>query len=241
MRFLSRFPFKSVNLNLIINGAVVILGLYLVSFQSTICQAVGASIIAGAILSFFNMWFQYATQLESKLLDNIIEAGLIEAHKKRDLDVYDELVKHFKSIDVVGYSLRGFSESHLSTITKLCKGNNQLKVRILVVDPDSDYSKDREQIEKYPQNTFRTSIEKINTDIAGISNIELRKKAFHLSTMIFRIDDIMFVGPHLYTQPSKPTTTLELKSSGWLFDVYNDEFDKLWETAIPGNRGDGCS
>jgi len=51
--------------------------------------------------------------------------------------------------------------------------------------------------------------------------------------MIYRIDDIIFIGPHLYKRGSTTTVTLEIDNRGWLFREYEKEFEKLWTDATP--------
>jgi hypothetical protein len=52
--------------------------------------------------------------------------------------------------------------------------------------------------------------------------------------MVFRIDDIMFVGPYFSSKPSKATPTYEIKNEkdAWLFNDYQNEFNNLWEKAV---------
>ena len=46
--------------------------------------------------------------------------------------------------------------------------------------------------------------------------------------MIYRIDNVMYVGPYFYKKSSKSTNTIRLRSDGWLFREYQSEFDNMW-------------
>lgn len=46
--------------------------------------------------------------------------------------------------------------------------------------------------------------------------------------MIYRIDDVMYVGPYFYKMNSKATNTFKLKKKGWLFEKYQEEFNNMW-------------
>lgn len=64
-----------------------------------------------------------------------------------------------------------------------------------------------------------------------VDSVQMKLLASPLTTMIFRVDDKMFVGPHFYRKPSKATVTLELDKSGWFFGEYDREFSRLWDAA----------
>ena len=47
--------------------------------------------------------------------------------------------------------------------------------------------------------------------------------------MIYRIDNVMYVGPYFYGKSSKSTNTIKLDKEGWLFQEYKVEFEHMWE------------
>jgi hypothetical protein len=49
--------------------------------------------------------------------------------------------------------------------------------------------------------------------------------------MIYKIDDVMFIGPHFYKKKSKSTLTIEISEGQWLFNEYQNEFNRMWEDA----------
>lgn len=46
--------------------------------------------------------------------------------------------------------------------------------------------------------------------------------------MIYRIDDVMYVGPYFYKMNSKATNTFKLKKKGGVFEKYQEEFNNMW-------------
>ena len=66
--------------------------------------------------------------------------------------------------------------------------------------------------------------DRLKNKFGGIENIKLKQIDSPLTTMIFRIDDTMFIGPHFHKKPSKSTVTLELDKNGWMFE----EYEYLW-------------
>jgi hypothetical protein len=103
---------------------------------------------------------------------------------------------------------------------------------MLVVNPDSDFAKSRAELEEKKQDSFKDSINRIKNRFEKFSNSELRCINSPLTTMIFRVDTVMFIGPHFYKKSSKSTLTFELNQNGWLFDEYEKEFARLWNGAI---------
>jgi hypothetical protein len=196
--------------------------------------SIGTSLIAGGIISFLIFLYQNIQETEQEKFDNIFTAGLDSVYPKRDLDRYDELIKKLSyCIDVTGYSLRGFFESFRDIVIEKLKRDSRIKVRILVVDPDSVFSKEREKIEGHPEGTFKDSVQTVKSYFSKYSNnIEIRKINFQLPCMIFRIDNVMFIGPYLFQRPSKSTVTFELNRNGWLFEMFEKEFDNLWSNSL---------
>ena len=112
---------------------------------------------------------------------------------------------------------------------KKIEQNREFKIRILLVDPDSMSSKWRENNEdgKY-KGVYKESLEVLKLGFAGRVNIEIRVIDIPLGHMIYRIDDVMYVGPYFYKKNSKSTNTIRLNKEGWLFKEYQYEFDSMW-------------
>lgn len=226
--------FRSKNVYILISIIILLLGfvLILLPIDGIVLNSIGTSLIAGGIISLLTLWFRYIKEREEEKFNNIFMAGVNYIFSKRDIDRYDELMKKLcKCVDITGYSLRGFFESFRDIAIEKVIKDNQIKVRILIVDTDSIFSKDRERIEGYQEGTFKDSINRIKSYFSAYpNNIEIRKINFQLPFMIFRIDNIMFMGPYL-SGPSKSTVTFEIDKNGWLFKVFEKEFDKLWESS----------
>lgn len=201
---------------------------------SNIYISIGTSLIATGIVATLDLFRELVRENNFKKMNNVIyEAGIWSVHKKRDLDAYDVLMEGMeKGVDITGYSLRSFFDSYEQVIKKKIKQNPLIKIRMLVVDPESEFSKNREKIEgNYTGSVFKNNIEKIERELLDIDNVEIKKISTPLTTMIFRIDNVMFVGPHLYKKSSKATLTLEISKNGWLFEQYQEEFERLWNDA----------
>src|SRR5690606_7502443 len=103
-----------------------------------------------------------------------------------------------------------------------------ITIRIILVNPDSQVSKNRAKDELKGEDAFRDKINTMLKFFKDESKVEIRFFNSPLSSMIFRIDDVMFIGPHFYKKQSKATVTLELKKGQWMFDDYQNEFERMW-------------
>ena len=200
----------------------------------TIILSIGTSIIAASIVSFLDMLRgEQVRESEDRVNDIVITGGIDNIFKRRDLDEYNELVNRAKkSIDITGYSLRGFYESNKDFILRKCNKNKSFKVRIILVNPDSQFSINRDVEEN--EAGSRLFIETYNNLLKWSSkseNIQIRLIDAPLSDMLYRIDDVMYTGPYFYRTSSKETYTNKLKSTGWLFKAYQENFDRMWEDA----------
>jgi len=229
---------------LLTNIIILILGYYFInkgiclidtqSTNSNIYVSIGTSLIATGIIVFLDLWKKLMIKKITGRIKNVInEAGIQWVSKKRDIDIYDNLIDNVKeSIDICGYSLGSFFESFNDVIKNKSQNKNMI-VRVLFVDPNSKAAKQRAKIEGKDVELFKQRIETFVTFFDKIDFVEIKQINVPLSSMIFRIDDVMFIGPHFYKKQSKSTLTIELSKKQWLFSEYQDEFNRMWEDATP--------
>lgn len=198
--------------------------------KKAIYLSIGTSLLVAGIVTAFNQLKELAQSKIIKSIKNVIfNAGVEDVFPKRDLDKYDKLMHNLsESLDIVGYTINAFYESYSDILLAKVKSNPNLSVRILVVDPESPFSKNRAEQEGKSIDSIRDSINRLKDKLGSISNIRCKGIKAPLTTMIFRIDKTLFVGPHLYKKPSKATLTMELNEGGWLYEIYRKEFEDLW-------------
>lgn len=224
---------------LLINIIILIIGYFLISkgvslikeepTKSNILVSIGTSVIATGIVVFLDLWKTISiSKLMEKIKNIINDGGLNLLYKKRDIDRYDDLIKDLDtSLDICGYSLGGFFDSY-SVILKDKIVNKNVQVRALFVDHTSEAAKNRAQLEGKSIDLFKTRFDAFKNYFDQIPGIEIKTIHVPLSTMIYRIDDTMFVGPHFYKRQSKSTLTMELKKGKWMFEEYQNEFNRMW-------------
>lgn len=200
--------------------------------SSNVYVSIGTSLVATGIVVFLDLWKNFSIgELLEKVKIIINEAGVLHVYKKRDIDRYDKLISDLSdSLDICGYSLGGFFDSFSETVLEKVKNKN-VKVRVLFVAYDSEASKKRAEVEGKSVELFKQRFETFINYFRDIDGIEIKTIDIPLSSMIYRIDNIMFVGPHFYKRQSKSTLTVELSKGKWMFDDYQKEFDRMWEDA----------
>jgi len=198
--------------------------------KGAIYLSIGTSLIAAGIVGVVELWKDLS---RSKLLANInnviLQGGIVSVSQKRDLDKYDVLMGNLTDkLDITGYSLNAFYESYSDLLIEKCKSTPSLIVRMLLVKPKSIFSKHRAELEMKAHKAVESSVDRIKEKFSECDNIQIKIIDAPLTTMIFRIDDVMFVGPHFHKKYSKSTLTLELSDHGWIFKEYEKEFERLW-------------
>lgn len=198
--------------------------------RDAIYLSIGTSLVAAGIITLLDLWKELLKNRVLEKVNNVIfDCGINHVFQKRDLDKYDSLMKKLsRNLDITGYSLNAFYESYADLIIKKIKSDHSIKIRILVVNPDSLFAKHRAELEDKNYESIKNSIDRIKSKFECFDNVELRKIDSPLTTMIFKIDTVMFIGPHFHKKPSKSTVTLELNKDGWLYLEYQDEFERLW-------------
>jgi len=198
--------------------------------KNAIYLAIGTSLIAAGIVGVFEFWKELSKNKMLEKINNVIlEGGLDYIFRKRDLDKYDYLMRNLSSkLDITGYSLNAFYESYVDLIVEKVRQIPSINIRILVVSPESEFSKHRATLEGKSYESVKNSIDRLKKKFRSFKNINIKQINTPLTTMIFKIDNVMFVGPHFYKKPSKSTLTIELNRDGWLYEEFEKEFEKLW-------------
>lgn len=198
--------------------------------KNAIYLAIGTSLIAAGIVGTFEFWKELSKNKMLEKINNVIlEGGLDYIFPKRDLDKYDYLMRNLSSkLDITGYSLNAFYESYVDLIVEKVRQIPSINIRIIVVSPESEFSKHRATLEGKSYESVKNSIDRLKKKFSSFENINIKQINTPLTTMIFKIDNVMFVGPHFYKKPSKSTLTIELNRDGWLYEEFEKEFEKLW-------------
>lgn len=222
---------------LLVNIIVILVGTILILLNVEVIQEVGASIVASGIVTLF--YFAYPkTKVEEKY-NEIAKIGLTGAYVSRDLkEEYAALLRSAKrNIDVLGLALNKFREDNGDIVKAKCL--EEVSVRFLVMDPESEFFEVKAKEEgdvageiiKAPHEKLKTYVKEVNNSVESNDRgkkIEMKYYKSTPATMIFRIDDTMFVGPYLHKRISRKTCTFRLEKGSELFRQYEAHFEQLW-------------
>ena len=217
--------------------AIVLLGgICLILFPATgeVSKSIGTSLVASGIVGCLDLAYRRIIDENASRADEILNSGLTAIYNRRDIDAYHQLMSSVSSrLDITGYSLRNFYDSFNHVLRERLRNSPRLRVRFLVVDPTSPHSIEREALEGHAPGTFANSIELLKQTFKDFEGVEARAYPGGLTTMVFRIDERMFVGPQFLSAASKATVTLEADRHGdsWLFQAYEREFEAMWSKA----------
>ena len=219
------------NVYLLVTIIVILAGTLVLIISDGAVSAIASSIVASGFVSLFYLYAQYVEQSDRSRIKALDDAGLQSLNPTRRAE-YEVLVGDAKlGVDVLGYSLRSFADDHASSLTEK---RAPFAARILIVEPGSEASVSQEALERHQPGTFANGVSRLRSLFAGREPvIQIRAITHAPPSMMFRIDDVLFVGPFFSHEPSAATSTLKLAAGGWLYAEYMAEFGKLWDEAKP--------
>lgn len=222
-----------VSLGLIIIGILLILmDLFWTKSQSNVFVNIGCSLIASGLVLFFTALLidyrkEYMVWSEWKL-EQIFRT---RADKNRDSD--PKLEKHnLKQLDGIAFGLKSFRSNRRKDVLRCMQ--NGMDVRLLVMDPTSDFVKQREVEESAaPESISKSILDLIEwaNDLNSQSNYgKIQIRFYDTMTLDFywRLDDEIYIGPYMLDVESQQTITYKYIKGGKGFQLYSDYFETLW-------------
>ena len=217
---------------IIVSLALVIIGIILTILPYSISVNIGCSLIASGIVLFFTTILidhrkDYMVWNEWKL-EKIFKT---RAEKNKDSD--PKLENHnIKQLDGICFGLKSFRSNRTKDmLTCLQRGMN---VRLLVMNPESDFIVQREEEESAAQGSISKSIIdllKWANDLNKQSKKgKIKIKFYNAMTLDFywRMDDDLYIGPYMLNMESQQTITYKYIKGGRGFQLYSDYFETLW-------------
>lgn len=167
------------------------------------------------IFEYWNLEKIFKTRAEK----NVESDPKLESHK-------------IKQLDGIAFGLSSFRSARESDVLQCL--NNGMNMRLLIMDPNSDFVKQRAIEENEHPDSISTSINKLvvwSENLNSLSSAgKIQIKFYNAMTLDFywRMDDELYVGPYLYNIVSQQTITYKFANGGKGFEVYTDYFESLW-------------
>lgn len=219
---------------LLIGILATIIGVFLHDNKdaSTILISVGASLVASAIVTYLSSIYIYKRKKEKELIDYWGITSIYKTRQEMNRSCEEHMQQIEKQMDIIAFGLRSFRDSQGKFIKSKIK--NGLKLRILTIDPNSEFLRQREMDEKKTEGSIKDSINQL-IQWADEINKELKKQAVEIRIynalpldFYFREDDYCFVGPYQYGKDSQQTISYEFHKKGKGFSYYQEYFEDLW-------------
>jgi len=203
------------------------------SLIQSVLISVGTSIIASGIISFLIV--KYIHSYQDSLRNIVDEWGMRRIDIRSDInpDINEKLQSMDTGMDIIAFGMKNFlSVKGDLLIQKLNKG---CQVRILTINPESPYIKQREkeefELEGQIKNSIDFMIEWARSTKNNLSNSDLISVKVYdglPQDMYQKVDEYVYVGPFLYGKPSQQTIAYSYipKSKGSKY--YISYFNKLW-------------
>ena len=193
----------------------------------------GAGTVPGGIVSFFNAALITRKYEEKHVTRDWGLVNIYETRTKMNVTCDEYLQKGKRQISMSGFGFRSLMDGQKELIEK--KVREGIKIRIITMNPDSDYVRQREREEGEREGDIRESIINLGKWVEALQKIEKKKGNVQIRyydakpiDFYFRIDDHAFTGPYIYGKKSQYTISYEFCGDSSGFDYYAEYYDRLW-------------
>lgn len=198
-------------------------------------KSIGGSLIAAGIAGYIMFWVtdiqRRRTQIEINLLDKVDRYGIVDILPRRLIK--DEADKIFpesakKTWDVLGFSLWSFYMDVKDGV--LQKAIKDVRLRMLVVHPESPFCEERDYEESLPIGTSKSQIIQLTKFIVELNNPNATirwYKSIPTTSLEIIDNEKMAAGPYLVGLRHRNTYTIMIRQ-GIMFEYYRTHFETLW-------------
>lgn len=214
------------------NTILILIGCVLILFGN---QLISGSLIAAGIVGYVMFWVtdiqRRRTEDEMRILDQIDKFGIIDILPRRlTKDEADKLFpESAKSTwDVLGFSLWSFYMDVKDGV--LQKAIQRVRLRLLVVHPESPLCTQRDYEESLPIGTTKSQILQLTKFILALNSTHANirwYKSIPTTSLEIVDNETMAAGPYLIGLRHRNTYTIRIRP-GVMFDYYKIHFETLW-------------
>lgn len=200
----------------------------------TIVISIGVSLLASAIVTYLSSIYFFKRKQGKELTDIW---GMVSIHETRaamNTLCNEHLQKSRHYLDIIAFGLRSLRDSNGRVVEN--KVREGLKIRILTLDPNSEFVKQREKDEQKIEGSIAQSIRQLTEWVNLLKkisphpdNVQIKYYDSLPLDLYYRIDNYLYVGPYLYGKDSQQTITMELRGPSKGFRYFSDYFKDLWD------------
>ena len=158
---------------------------------------------------------------------------IFETRQKMNIRLNEAWEDLQNNLDIIGFGFKSFRDAHTnSVIEKVEKG---LKIRILTLNPFSQFVKQREKDELELNESIKKTIIDLEKWVAKLkkassdeNNIQLKFYNSLPLEFYWKQEEILCVGPYLHGIGSQQTVTFEYEKGTNGYKFYCNYFENLW-------------
>ena len=215
----------------VVNLIIFALGAVLMVFTQPPVSQIGIAMTASGIvgwISFYVFKVQYSFH---EGVERIQDWGLREVYPHRsEFDMYDKrLTDCDMQVDILAKSLSRFFQDFKEVLPKLAKKG--VKIRILLLDPDSPQARARELEEANERSGLCQRIREQTRNFQGLklTNMEIRWYNCTPSINYFRIDNHIYFGSYFVGLASRNSLTFLGRATEKIAKPYVAHFERVWD------------
>ncbi len=230
---LNRFIAKH-SVYLFIHTALALASILVIIFwkSNAIAINIACSILASAIVGFITVLFLAQEDEERKVTRDWGLGSIYSSRSDMNADCAQDLSRAKEHIDYIGFGFHSLREMKTDVIKeKLAAG---VKIRFLVMSPESPYIAVREKEEDVSPDSIKKTIEDLEDWVIEL-NKDSRKNHIELKyynslplDYYNRIDNVVYMGPYWYGKTSQHTVSYRFKGDSNGYDLYTKYFEDLW-------------
>lgn len=219
---------------IVAGGVLVYIDLRHLSDPDNVFANIGYSLLASGVVILAQ-----ALLVDAREVNYAEEWGLAKIYETRMEKGRDSDPKlgKVKQLDVIAFGLKTFRQNHTEKIKEALR--NGATIRILTMDPESEFVRQREIEEDEPEGQIKSSIKSLVAWADELNSFgwdgKIIVKGYGCMTLDFywRADNEIYFGPYWINRSSQQTITFRWDKS-WRgrkgFDAYAKYFEDLWNS-----------
>ncbi len=199
----------------------------------TILISIGTSLVASSIIAFLSARYLVRKSKIKDIMERWGLEGIYETRAEMNESSNRCLFSIDNEMDIIALGMRSFRDAKGSLIKdKVKKGIN---LRILTLNPESEFVKQREKDENRVQDEIKKTIydliswaNKLKSIAPNESNVQIKFYNTYPLDSYLRIDNHIYIGPNMYKKVSQQTISYEFKGNSLGYSYYSSYFNELW-------------
>lgn len=198
-----------------------------------ILLSIGTSLIASSIIAFLTARYLVRKSRVREIMENWGLEGIYETRSEMNESSNRYLSIIEKEMDIIALGMRSFRDAKGNLIKEKVKKG--IYVRILTLNPESEFVRQREKDENRVPDEIKKTIYDLITWVNELksiapneSNVQIKFYNTYPLDSYLRIDNHIYIGPNMYKKVSQQTISYEFKGNSLGHLYYSDYFDAIW-------------